>query len=143
MARSLNYSSWYNVPFPLPHTQCKPHLLLRASATSHPALIPVREIRAFPNSFRCGLEGGQGRTAAAQPLNSISFLQTTGDLQNMVGETLLWTCQTLGGSSDGSVCEMLYCGNEDTQCQLLLVHYQTCNNVCSVLRKLSVPLLPC
>lgn len=89
MERSLHYSSWYNVPLPFPRTQCNPHLLLLASATSHPALIPVREVLAFPNSFRCGLEGGQRRKTTAQPLNSISFLQTTGDLQNMVGETLL------------------------------------------------------
>lgn len=56
MVRSLHYSSWFNVP--LPCTQCKLHHLLLASATSHPALIPVREVCAFPNSFRCDLEGG-------------------------------------------------------------------------------------
>lgn len=120
-------------------------LLLLASATCPPALIPVREvlILAFPNGFRCGLEGGQRRKTTAQTLNSTSFQQTTGDLQNMVRETLLWTCQTFGGSSDSYICETLYCGNGDTECQLLLAHYQTCNNVWSVLRKLSVPCLPC
>lgn len=57
MVKSLHYSSWFNVP--LLCTQCKPRHLLLASATSHPALIPVREVLAFPNSFRCDLEGGQ------------------------------------------------------------------------------------
>lgn len=103
-------------------------------------LNPVRKVLAFPNFFNCS-EDEQRKKTTVCPLNSSAFCRPQETSRTLSGRH--WIYQILGENADSCICERLYCVNGDMYRQLLLVYYQRCNNVCSVLRKLSVPCLPC